>query len=62
MGVATGVLDKSGAWFTYGKERIGQGRENSKQFLREHTDVAEKIEAQVRERAGQVAVVAAPDE
>ncbi|TMD61542.1 MAG: recombinase RecA, partial [Chloroflexi bacterium] len=62
MGVATGVLDKSGAWFTYGKERIGQGRENSKQFLREHADVAGKIEAQVRERAGQVAVVAAPDE
>src|SRR2546425_265963 len=51
MGVATGVLDKSGAWFTYGKERIGQGRENSKQFLREHADIAEKIEAQVRERA-----------
>ncbi len=62
MGVTTGVLDKSGAWFTYGKERIGQGRENAKQFLRDHHDVAGKIEAEIRERAGQVAVAAGADE
>ena len=50
MGIATGVLDKSGAWINYGKARIGQGRENAKAFLREHTDVASEIEGKVRER------------
>jgi recombination protein RecA len=49
MGLATGVLDKSGAWFNYGKQRIGQGRENAKQFLREHKDVASQVETRVRE-------------
>ena len=49
MGITTGVLDKSGAWINYGKTRIGQGRENAKQFLREHPDVAAEIEAKVRE-------------
>jgi recombination protein RecA len=43
-----GILEKSGAWFSYGGERIGQGRENAKQFLREHLDVRNKIEAAVR--------------
>ena len=51
MGISTGVLDKSGAWINYGKQRIGQGRENAKQFLREHEDVATQIEAKVRERS-----------
>ncbi len=50
MGIATGVLDKSGAWINYGKARIGQGRENAKAFLREHSDVAAEVEAKVRER------------
>ncbi len=62
MGVATGVVDKSGAWFTYGKERIGQGRENAKQFLRDNPETAAKIEAEVRERAGQAAVGAGADD
>jgi recombination protein RecA len=62
MGVATGVLGKTGAWFTYGKERIGQGREHAKEFLREHRDVAEKVEAEIRAHAGQVAVGAGADE
>ena len=62
MGVATGVLGKSGAWFTYGKERIGQGRENAKEFLREHRDVSEKIEAGIREHAGQDGVGVGADE
>jgi recombination protein RecA len=62
MGVATGVVGKTGAWFTYGKERVGQGRENSKQFLRENRDMAAKIEAEIRERAGQVAVGVGADE
>ena len=51
MGITTGVLDKSGAWINYGKQRIGQGRENAKQFLRDHTDVAAEIDAKVRERS-----------
>jgi recombination protein RecA len=59
MGVATGVLGKYGAWFNYGEQRLGQGRENTKQFLRDHRDVAEDIEARVRERSGAVAVGAA---
>jgi len=47
-----GIVDKSGAWYTYGKDRIGQGRENARDFLREHPDVAAVIEARVREKFG----------
>jgi len=48
LGVKAGVVEKSGAWYSYDGERIGQGRENAKQFLAQNTDVAAKIEAQVR--------------
>ncbi|TMD52643.1 MAG: recombinase RecA [Chloroflexi bacterium] len=51
MGITTGILDKSGAWINYGKTRIGQGRENAKQFLRDHADVAAEIDTKVRERS-----------
>ncbi len=61
MGITTGVLDKSGAWINYGKNRIGQGREAAKQFLRDHADVAAEIEAKVRERSGSVPVAPAGD-
>ena len=61
MGVTTGVLDKSGAWINYGKQRIGQGREAAKQFLREHADVANEVEQKVRERSGAAAIAASPD-
>jgi recombination protein RecA len=47
LGAECGVVEKSGAWFGFGGDRIGQGRENAKQFLREHPDVAKKIEAKV---------------
>jgi recombination protein RecA len=47
MGAECGVVEKSGAWFAFEGERIGQGRENAKQFLREHADVAKKIEAKL---------------
>jgi recombination protein RecA len=60
MGVNTGVLEKSGAWINYGKQRIGQGREAAKQYLREHADVASELEAKVRERSGSAAPAAAP--
>ena len=46
LGVKAGVVEKSGAWFSYDSQRIGQGRENAKQFLRDHQDMADAIEAQ----------------
>ena len=46
LGVKAGVVEKSGAWFSYDSQRIGQGRENAKQFLRDHKDVADAIETQ----------------
>lgn len=49
------IVQKSGAWYSYNEERLGQGRENAKQFLKEHTDIAAQIEAAVREHY-QVAV------
>ena len=55
LGVKAGVVEKSGAWFSYDSQRIGQGRENSKQFLREHPEMAAEIERKVREHSGIVA-------
>jgi recombination protein RecA len=55
LGVKAGVVEKSGAWFSYDSTRIGQGRENAKQFLRDHKDMAESIEKKVREHSGVVA-------
>jgi len=52
LGVSAGVVEKSGAWFSYDSERIGQGRENAKTFLKEHRETAEKIERQIRRNAG----------
>jgi recombination protein RecA len=47
-----GVVSKSGTWFSYGDERLGQGRENVRLFLREHDDIAQKIELQLQESLG----------
>ncbi|HEY2424320.1 MAG TPA: recombinase RecA, partial [Pseudolabrys sp.] len=55
LGVKANVVEKSGAWFSYDSQRIGQGRENAKQFLKDNPDVAAKIEAQVRQNSGIVA-------
>jgi recombination protein RecA len=55
LGVKAGVVEKSGAWFSYDSVRIGQGRENAKQFLKDNPDMAAKIEAQVRANSGVVA-------
>ena len=55
LGVKAGVVEKSGAWFSYDSQRVGQGRENAKQFLRDHKDIAEAIEVKVRELSGVVA-------
>ena len=63
LGVKAGVVEKSGSWFSYDSTRIGQGRENAKQFLRDKREVAEAIEKRVRDAAGVVtnAMLAAPD-
>jgi recombination protein RecA len=55
LGVAGNLVEKSGSWFAYDGQRIGQGRENSKQFMRDNTEVAAKLEAQIRSNAGFVA-------
>ncbi|MBT3369533.1 MAG: recombinase RecA [Rhodospirillaceae bacterium] len=55
LGVKAGVVDKSGSWFSYGDQRIGQGRENAKQFLAENIDMADEIEHKVRANAGLIA-------
>jgi recombination protein RecA len=52
LGVTAGVVEKSGSWFSYSGERIGQGRENAKNFLRQNPDVANSIEATIRSNAG----------
>ena len=55
LGVAASVVEKSGAWFSYNGQRIGQGRENAKAFLKENTQVANEIEQKIRSNAGLVA-------
>ncbi len=52
LGVGAGIVEKSGAWFSYDGTRIGQGRENAKQFLKDHPEIAETIERRIRENAG----------
>ncbi len=52
LGVKAGVVEKSGAWFSYGDERIGQGRENAKGFLKEHAAIALEIEDKIRAAHG----------
>ena len=63
LGVKAGVVEKSGAWFSYDGQRIGQGRENARTYLREHREAAEAIERAIRENAGLVAnaMIAAAD-
>ena len=55
LGVKAGIVEKSGSWFSFDSERIGQGRENAKQFLKEHPLIAEKIERAIRQNAGLIA-------
>jgi len=55
LGVKAGIVEKSGSWFSFDSERIGQGRENAKTYLKEHADMAEKIERAIRQNAGLIA-------
>ena len=52
LGVKAGIVEKSGAWFSFDSERIGQGRENAKAYLKEHPDMAAKIERAIRQKRG----------
>jgi recombination protein RecA len=57
-----GIIDKSGAWYTYGKDRIGQGRENAKLYLKDHADMALEIEEKVKEHLGVKPTASADEE
>jgi recombination protein RecA len=54
VGIAAGILSKTGAWFNYGETRLGQGRENSREFLKAHPELADKVESEIR---GKVATI-----
>ena len=55
LGVSAGIVEKSGSWYSHDSERIGQGRENAKQFLADNPDIAERIERAIRQNAGLIA-------
>jgi len=52
LGVAHKIIDKSGAWYTYGKDRIGQGKDNTRDYLKDHPDLAQEIETKIRAAVG----------
>ncbi|WP_374305509.1 recombinase RecA [Methylocella sp.] len=54
LGVKAGVVEKSGAWFSYDSQRLGQGRENAKAFLRANPEIADRIERAIRENSGMI--------
>jgi recombination protein RecA len=55
LGVKAGIVEKSGAWFSYDSQRLGQGRENAKSFLKQNPEVADRIEQSIRQNAGLIA-------
>jgi recombination protein RecA len=55
LGVKAGIVEKSGSWFSYNSQRLGQGRENSRTFLKDNPEVAKEIEAALRQNAGLIA-------
>jgi recombination protein RecA len=55
LGVTSGIVEKSGAWFSYNSQRLGQGRENAKQFLKDNPELANEIELALRQSAGLIA-------
>ena len=62
LGVKAGIVEKSGAWFSYDSQRLGQGRENAKLFLKQNPAVAEAIEQSIRQNAGLIAQAILADE
>jgi recombination protein RecA len=61
LGTERGMIEKSGAWYSYGGDRIGQGRENAKEFLHEHPEMADQIDRQLRAQLGLGGAAAAVD-
>ena len=63
LGVKAGLVEKSGAWFSYDSIRIGQGRENAKQYLKDNPEVSDRLEAAIRGRTDGLAeeMMAGPD-
>src|SRR5215207_10190276 len=61
IGIENGVIQKSGAWFAYGDERLGQGRENAKQFLKENAEVRERILEDIYDKLGLSRTAEAPE-
>jgi recombination protein RecA len=63
LGVKAGIVEKSGAWFSHDSIRLGQGRENSKKFLKENPEMAAKIEKMIRDNSAGIsdALMAGPD-
>src|SRR2546423_8238164 len=55
LGYKAGIVEKAGAWFSYDSQRLGQGRENSKAFLKANPDMTAKIEAAIRQNSGLIA-------
>lgn len=62
MGVAYGILEKSGAWFSYKQDRLGQGRENVKTFLKDHPETATEVEKEILKKAGFIKLEPRPAE
>jgi recombination protein RecA len=62
LGVANNIVEKSGAWYSYGKERIGQGKDNAREYLREHPEIAQEIEGRIRAALGVGGAAAAAEE
>src|SRR3546814_8326356 len=62
LGVAAGIVEKAGAWFSYNRERLGQGREKAKVFLTENPNIADEIEAKIRSEAGLIGEMMLMDE
>jgi recombination protein RecA len=64
LGVKSGIVEKSGAWFSYDSQRLGQGRENARQFLKDNPSIADEIERGVRESSGLLGevLIAGPEE
>ena len=52
LGVEAGIINKSGAWYSYGEERVGQGRDNARNFLEEHPDILEAVERKLLQKHG----------
>jgi recombination protein RecA len=61
LGVKAGLVEKSGSWFSYGDQRIGQGRENAKNFLSENTDLSDQLEREIMAESGILSEAALTD-